>query len=132
MWSLCWCFALVLVSEWMGLSLEVGASLAGIFLAGISLAQLPFNDDLRCRVRPLMSFFIAIFFVTLGRRLDLDAAMSEAVAAVVLSSYMILYNEQLFETVSERGWLKFLGRSSEEGAEDEELAGARLIIATVV
>src|SRR5690606_22607596 len=53
-WSLLWCFLFVLGAEVLGLSLEIGA-----FLAGISLAQLPFNHELRRRIRPLMNFFIA-------------------------------------------------------------------------
>ena len=48
------------LAERFQLSLEIGA-----FLAGVSLAQLPFNQDLRRRIHPLMSFFIAVFFVTL-------------------------------------------------------------------
>jgi Kef-type K+ transport system membrane component KefB len=35
-WSLSYCFAFVVAAEWLRLSPEIGA-----FLAGISLAQLP-------------------------------------------------------------------------------------------
>ena len=54
LWSLAWCFAFVVAAEFLGLSLEIGA-----FLAGISLAQLRYNHELRRRVHPLMNFFIA-------------------------------------------------------------------------
>jgi Kef-type K+ transport system membrane component KefB len=64
-WALSWCFLLVLAAHAFGLSLEVGA-----FLAGLSLAQLPYNDDLRRRVHPLMNLFIAVFFVSLGVRME--------------------------------------------------------------
>jgi predicted Kef-type K+ transport protein len=52
-----------------GLSLEIGA-----FLAGLSLAQLPYNHDLRRRVHPLMNFFIAVFFVSLGVQMEFGGA----------------------------------------------------------
>ena len=59
-WSLSWCFLLILGAQAMGLSVELGA-----FLAGVGLAQLPFNDDLRRRVGPLVNFFIAVFFISI-------------------------------------------------------------------
>jgi Kef-type K+ transport system membrane component KefB len=65
-WSLCYCFAFVVGSEWLKLSPEIGA-----FLAGLSLAQLPIAHNLRRRVHPLMNFFIAIFFIALGAQMEL-------------------------------------------------------------
>ncbi len=70
-WSLSWCFLLVLGSEWLHLSVELGA-----FIAGVAIAQLPFNHDLRRRVHPLMNFFVAVFFVTLGVQMELGAAFA--------------------------------------------------------
>lgn len=71
-WSLCWCFLVLLGAHLLHLSHEIGA-----FLAGITLAQFPYNHDLRRRVHPLMNFFIAIFFVTLGVQMDLAAAAAQ-------------------------------------------------------
>lgn len=79
-WSLCWCFLFILAAEVLGLSVEIGA-----FIAGVSLAQLPYNRELRRRVQPLVSLFIAVFFVTLGARMQLGAAAQYALAAVALS-----------------------------------------------
>jgi Kef-type K+ transport system membrane component KefB len=90
-WSLAWCFAFVLLAERLHLSLEIGA-----FLAGISLAQLPFNHDLRRRVHPLMSFFIAVFFVTLGARMELSAAVGLWPAALALSLFVLIGNPVIF------------------------------------
>lgn len=70
-WSLAWCFLLVLASYRMELSLELGA-----FIAGVALAQLPYNHDLRRRVHPLMNFFVAVFFVSLGIQMELGASLS--------------------------------------------------------
>ncbi len=60
-WSLCWCFVVLFGAHALHLSHESGA-----FMAGVALAQLPYSHDLRRRVHPLMNFFVAVFFVTLG------------------------------------------------------------------
>ena len=57
-WSLCLCVLMILGAKALSLSVELGA-----FLAGVSLAQLPFNQELRRRVAPLVDFFLAVFFV---------------------------------------------------------------------
>ncbi|MBA2663921.1 MAG: cation:proton antiporter [Bradymonadaceae bacterium] len=90
-WSLCWCFLFVLASEAMNLSLEIGS-----FLAGISLAQLPYNEDLRRRVHPLMNFFIAIFFVSLGLQMELGAALDHIGSAAALSLFVLIGNPLIF------------------------------------
>lgn len=64
-WALCWCFLIVLLAHEFHLSLEIGA-----FLAGIAIAQLPIHGDLHRRLHPLMTFFIAIFLVTLGIQME--------------------------------------------------------------
>lgn len=90
-WALCWCFGLVLLAETMALSLEIGA-----FIAGMALAQLPYNGDLRHRLHPLMNFFIAIFFVTLGIRTELEEAMAAWPAALILSLFVLIGNPLIF------------------------------------
>ncbi|MEO8353500.1 MAG: cation:proton antiporter, partial [Chthoniobacteraceae bacterium] len=90
-WSLCWCFLIVLLAEYLHLSLEVGA-----FLAGISLAQLPYNHDLRRRVHPLMSFFIAVFLVSLGIKMDLGAAVEHWPTVTLLSLFVLIGDPIIF------------------------------------
>lgn len=48
----------------IGGSLEVGA-----LLAGISLASLPYTQEMSARLRPLRDFFVVVFFIALGTRL---------------------------------------------------------------
>lgn len=91
LWSLCWCFLALLAAKGLGLSLEIGA-----FLAGVSLAQLPFNGDIRIRLHPLMSFFIAVFFVSLGVRMDLSAAAESSFTVIVLSLFVLIGNPFIF------------------------------------
>jgi Kef-type K+ transport system membrane component KefB len=90
-WSLCWLFVFVLGAEALRLSPEIGA-----FLAGISLAQLPYNHDLRRRVQPLTNFFIAVFFVSLGVQMQLGAAQEQWLAGIVLSLFVLIGNPLIF------------------------------------
>jgi Kef-type K+ transport system membrane component KefB len=96
-WSLCWCFVIVTGAEVMELSLEIGA-----FIAGLSLAQLPYNEDLRRRVHPLMNFFIAIFFVTLGIQMEFGAALDQWIPVVVLSLFVLIGNPFIFMLIIAR------------------------------
>ena len=89
--SLAWCFAFVLGAEVMELSLEIGA-----FLAGLALAQLPYNHDLRRRVHPLMNFFIAVFFVSLGIQMEFGAMGEIWMPAIFLSLFVLIGNPFIF------------------------------------
>ena len=89
--SLWWCFLFVTVAELLHLSPEIGA-----FLAGISLAQLPISHELRRRVNPLMNFFVAVFFVSLGIQMELGGALEHWMPAVVLSLFVLIGNPFIF------------------------------------
>ncbi|NBB84840.1 MAG: portal protein [Bacteroidetes bacterium] len=93
-WSLFWCFLLVYGAEAMELSVEIGA-----FLAGIALAQLPFNYDLRRRVHPLVNIFIAIFFVSLGVQMELGQAVQYLDSALILSLFVLIGNPFIFMVI---------------------------------
>jgi Kef-type K+ transport system membrane component KefB len=97
-WSLFWCFAFVVAAEMLSLSPEIGA-----FLAGLSLAQLPVAHDLRRRLHPLMNFFIAIFFISLGVQMELDAATAHWSAAIVLALFVLIGNPFIFIVIIAKG-----------------------------
>jgi Kef-type K+ transport system membrane component KefB len=84
-WSLCWCFFVVALAHRLHLSPETGA-----FLAGVALAQLPYNRDLRRRVHPLMSFFVAVFFVALGAQMPLGAALDRWPTVLALITFAVV------------------------------------------
>jgi len=90
-WSLCWCFLFVTVAHILHLSPEIGA-----FLAGVSIAQLPYNDTLRIRVHPLMNFFIAIFFVSLGLQMELGAVVQYLGVAAAFIVFTMVAKPLLF------------------------------------
>lgn len=96
-WALTWCFLLVGLAHAFGLSLEVGA-----FLAGLSLAQLPYNDDLRRRLHPLMNLFIAVFFVSLGVRMDAAGTADNWLPTLILALFVLLGNPLIFILIINR------------------------------
>jgi Kef-type K+ transport system membrane component KefB len=78
-----WAFLFISLSEYLGVSTEIGA-----FFAGLSLAQLPYSQELIEEIRPLTDFFMAVFFINIGLGLTgnaLSAYMFEAfIAAGIL------------------------------------------------
>jgi Kef-type K+ transport system membrane component KefB len=90
-WSLSWCFLMVGAAELLHLSVEIGA-----FIAGLSLAQLPYNLELRRRVHPLTNFFIAIFFITLGLEMQLEAASRLWLPALAFVLFVLVIQPMIF------------------------------------
>jgi Kef-type K+ transport system membrane component KefB len=90
-WALAWCFILIEAAALLSLSLEMGA-----FLAGMSLAQLPYSHEMRRRVEPLMNFFVAVFFVALGVQMDLGDLGAIWVPALAFSTLTLVGKPLLF------------------------------------
>ncbi|HUC95744.1 MAG TPA: cation:proton antiporter [Candidatus Saccharimonadia bacterium] len=67
LFAIAWGFGCAALFEGFGFSLEIGA-----LLAGVSLAGLPFAQEISARLRPLRDFFIIVFFISLGSRLNLS------------------------------------------------------------
>jgi Kef-type K+ transport system membrane component KefB/voltage-gated potassium channel Kch len=85
--SLAWCFSLSLIaaSPLFGLSMEMGA-----LIAGISMATFPYSLDVMTKVTSLRDFFITLFFVTLGMQIpsfDLSI-MIEAITLLCLLYFL--------------------------------------------
>ncbi|GAB3034559.1 cation:proton antiporter [Natronobiforma cellulositropha] len=80
--AIAWAFLFIAVSEAFDLSLEVGA-----FLAGVSIAQLPYSKELEDKITPITDIFILVFFASIGLQLeagDLFAHWWEAIVASVV------------------------------------------------
>ncbi len=90
-WSLFWCFLIVMASNALNLSPEIGA-----FLAGIAIAQLPYHVELQRRVHPLMNFLIALFFVSLGLEMQLGDAFSMWPMALALILFTMIAKPIIF------------------------------------
>lgn len=65
LFSIGWGFGIAALFEAAGFSLEVGA-----LFAGVSLASLPYTQEISSRLRPLRDFFVVVFFINLGASLS--------------------------------------------------------------
>ncbi len=82
-----WAVALASVSILLGFSEEVGA-----FLAGLSLASTPYREAISGRLSTLRDFMLVFFFIELGTRFDLSAAVDQIGAAVLFSLFVLIGN----------------------------------------
>ena len=91
--SLAYCFIFAYVTYVMGLSLEIGA-----LLAGVSLATLRYNVDIVGKVRSLRDFFLVLFFVTLGMQVVVGGGMPLWPIAI-LSLFVLVGNPLIVMTI---------------------------------
>jgi Kef-type K+ transport system membrane component KefB len=80
LFSICWCFAIAALFQYVGFSIEIGA-----LLAGIILSTSPYSAEISSKIRPLRDFFLIIFFIILGLGLDLTKINSVILDAVILT-----------------------------------------------
>lgn len=62
--SLGWCFLIAGTADYLGLSLEMGA-----LIAGIAVSTFPYNLDIIGKIINIRDFFITLFFVALGMKI---------------------------------------------------------------
>jgi Kef-type K+ transport system membrane component KefB len=75
-----WCFGVASLMVWSGLSLELGA-----ILAGLSLGTSRYQPEIISRIKPLRDFFIMIFFIILGSLADFSDIKSVLLPALSLA-----------------------------------------------
>ena len=85
--AVAWGATLAAAGEWMGFSKEVGA-----FLAGFSLASLPYREAISSRLSSLRDFLLLFFFVHLGTQLDLGNLGEELPSAAILAGFVLVGN----------------------------------------
>jgi Kef-type K+ transport system membrane component KefB/Trk K+ transport system NAD-binding subunit len=95
--SLGWCFLIVGLTNAFGLSMEMGA-----LIAGVAISTFPYNLDIIAKIINIRDFFITLFFVALGMIIPnpllnlgmlkvAGAAALFLVASRFLSVYPVLY-----------------------------------------
>lgn len=82
-----WAMSLAGVSEALGLSMEIGA-----FVAGVALASSPYRESLGSRTVSLRDIMILFFFIQLGASLTFDDAVEQLWPAVILSLFVLIGN----------------------------------------
>lgn len=75
-----------LLMQWGGLSMAMGA-----FLAGVLLSESSFRHQLEADIEPFRGLLLGLFFLGVGMALDLDViALNWALIAICVPAYMIL------------------------------------------
>jgi len=93
--ALAWGLGVSALVAMTGLSLEVGALLAGVLLSTQMYAK-----EVSNRLRPLRDFFILFFFITLGSGLSLHVLGTVLVPAVGFSLFVLVGNPLVVMTLS--------------------------------
>ena len=86
-----WCLAVASLGAVMGLSLEIGA-----FIAGVSLATSPIAQYIAESLRPLRDFFLVLFFFSVGAGLNLPLLQDLWLPAVLLAGLLIMLKPVVF------------------------------------
>lgn len=85
--SIAWGLGLASLFFYAGLSIEVGALIAGILLS-IS----PYSIEISSKMKPLRDFFIISFFILLGAQMTLGGFGSYLIPALVFSLFILIGN----------------------------------------
>jgi Kef-type K+ transport system membrane component KefB len=86
-----WCLTVASASKAIGLSLEIGA-----FVAGVSLATSPIAQYIAENLRPLRDFFLVMFFFSVGAAIHFDLMLQVAPPTLVLAILLIALKPVVF------------------------------------
>lgn len=81
--ALAWCFLVSGAADWLGLSREVGA-----LVAGVSMSTFPYNLDVIAKVINIRDFFVTLFFVALGMKIP-QPTVTMITAAIGMSLFVL-------------------------------------------
>ncbi len=87
LFAIAWGFGIATVYFKLGFSLEVGALIGGIALSTMGYAQ-----EISSRLRPLRDFFIVVFFIALGAKMDLGSVGANIGQIIGFSSLVLIGN----------------------------------------
>ncbi len=89
--ALAWCFSFITLSALLGFSTLIGA-----FLAGVVLASSPYHFHIQGRIKPMRDFFLALFFVYLGTRVNFAHIVNVYPLILIFASYAVLVKPLIF------------------------------------
>jgi Kef-type K+ transport system membrane component KefB/Trk K+ transport system NAD-binding subunit len=85
LFSVCWCFVVASLFNYLGFSIEIGA-----LVAGVALSMIPYSAEISSRISPLRDFFLIIFFMILGFNADFSSLKSILVNSLIFSLIVLL------------------------------------------
>lgn len=123
--AIAWCLGIAELSTALGLSLEIGA-----FIAGVSIATSPISLHIGESLKPLRDFFLIIFFFSLGASFDFNMLgvvifPSVLIAMLVLGGKPIVFRLLLLNAGEK------IERSQEIGVRLGQISEFSLLIAVL-
>ncbi len=94
LFTIAWGFGVATIFYEMGFSVEVGA-----LLAGAALASMPYAQEVGSRLRPLRDFFLIVFFIALGTRLNVNDVNAVIGHALIFSVLVLVGNPIIVMTI---------------------------------
>lgn len=89
--SIAWCVFMAGMGQWIGLSMEMGA-----LIAGVAISSFPYGVHVIAKALPLRDFFLTLFFLSIGMKIPAPDAVILSTAFVVvlfviLSRFLTIY-----------------------------------------
>jgi Kef-type K+ transport system membrane component KefB len=89
-----WCFGICGLANYLSLSLEMGA-----LVAGVSIASFPYHLDIASKITSLRDFFITLFFVALGMQIPLPTWSVLGLAGLIVGFVIVSRFLTVFPTL---------------------------------
>jgi Kef-type K+ transport system membrane component KefB len=81
--SIAWCVVMAGIGAWIGLSMEMGA-----LIAGVSISTFPYGVHIVAKVLPLRDFFLTLFFLSIGMKIPAPNA-TILLGALIMVGFVI-------------------------------------------
>jgi Kef-type K+ transport system membrane component KefB len=85
LFSLAWGFGLATLFHFLGLSIEIGA-----LIAGIALSLSPYSIEISSKLKPLRDFFVVMFFILIGSHVVISDLVKLWLPLLVLTVFVLL------------------------------------------
>ena len=95
--AIAWCLGLAELSELAGLSLEIGA-----FIAGVTIATSPIALYIADHLKPLRDFFLVLFFFSIGAGFHIDLLAEVIIPAAVIATVILALKPVTFRFMLRR------------------------------
>lgn len=95
--AIAWCLGLAELSELAGLSLEIGA-----FIAGVTIATSPISLYIADHLKPLRDFFLVLFFFSIGAGFHMDLLSEVIIPAAVIATVILALKPVTFKFMLRR------------------------------
>ncbi|MEI6498644.1 MAG: cation:proton antiporter [bacterium] len=85
LFSIGWGLGFATLFHYLGFSIEIGA-----LIAGIALSTSAYHHEISSRLHPLRDFFIVLFFIMLGSKINIMALGSMLLPAILISTFVLV------------------------------------------